>query len=222
MSKVQIEPSWQAVLQEYFETTEFAALTDFVKAEYQTKTVYPAPNNIFRAFWLTPFDQVKVVILGQDPYHGPNQAHGLSFSVQNGVKIPPSLRNIYKEIETEFGIKKDFTNGNLEPWAGQGVFLLNCVLTVEGSKAASHQNKGWEKFTDHVISKLSADRENLVFMLWGNFAKSKKILINQEKHLVLEAAHPSPLSAYNGFFGCDHFRLSNEYLVGRGEKGVEW
>jgi len=221
-NQVNIENEWRFVLEEYFETPEFKTLTDFVKQEYQTKTIYPKSEDIFRAFWETSFSKVKVVILGQDPYHGVNQAHGLSFSVQNGVKLPPSLQNIYKEIQTEFEIKKDFGNGNLLPWTKQGVFLLNSVLTVEAASPASHQGKGWEQFTNLVIQKLSDKRENLVFMLWGNFAKSKENLINSNKHLVLKAAHPSPFSAYNGFFGCNHFKLANEYLVKTGQKEIEW
>jgi uracil-DNA glycosylase len=220
--EVTIEESWKAVLQDYFDTEEFEALTQFVKNEYKTKTVYPKAPNIFKAFDLTPFDKVKVVILGQDPYHGPNQAHGLSFSVEEGVTSPPSLKNIYKEIEAEFGIKKDFTNGNLESWANQGVFMLNAVLTVVASSPASHQGKGWEKFTDFVISKLSEKRENLVFMLWGAFARSKKNLIDTGKHLVLESPHPSPFSAHNGFFGNGHFKKCNEYLEQIGLSSVEW
>lgn len=222
MSKVKIEPEWEAVLKDYFETSEFSQLTDFVKSQYQTKKVYPEPQNIFGAFWLTPFSKVKVVILGQDPYHGPNQAHGLSFSVQDGINPPPSLKNIYKEIESNFDIKKDFTNGNLTSWADQGVFLLNSVLTVVANSPASHQGKGWEKFTDLVISKLSDKRENMVFMLWGNFAKSKKNLIDQNKHLVLESAHPSPFSAYNGFFGNQHFLKCNQYLKESGLSTINW
>ena len=222
MSNVNIEPSWKAVLQEYFDTVEFENLTNFVKNEYQTKTIFPEPEHIFAAFQQAPFNEVKVVILGQDPYHGENQAHGLSFSVQNDIKVPPSLQNIYKEIQQEFNIKKDFTNGNLEIWAAQGVFLLNSVLTVEKGKPASHQKIGWEKFTDFVITKLSKEQENLVFMLWGNFAKSKKILINSDKHLILTAAHPSPFSAHNGFFGCNHFVECNEYLKENGLEEIKW
>jgi uracil-DNA glycosylase len=222
MSDVQIEPTWKTILQEYFETAEFENLINFIKTEYQTKTIFPAVNKIFEAFWQTPFHKVKVIILGQDPYHGINQAHGLSFSVQNGVKAPPSLQNIYKEIQQEFNIKKDFESGNLENWAKQGVFLLNSVLTVGKNKPASHQKIGWENFTDLVISRLSEKRENLVFMLWGNFAKSKQILINSDKHLILTAAHPSPFSAHNGFFGCQHFIKCNQYLEKNGQKEIDW
>ena len=220
--EVKIDESWKAVLQDYFDSDEFATLSQFVKDEYKTKTIYPKAPNIFKAFDLTPFDKVKVVILGQDPYHGPNQAHGLSFSVENGINPPPSLKNIYKEIEAEFGIKKDFNSGNLESWANQGVFMLNAVLTVVASSPASHQGKGWEQFTDFVISKLSQNRENLIFMLWGAFAKSKKNLIDTEKHLVLESPHPSPFSAHSGFFGNGHFKMCNEYLKAKGLSEIEW
>lgn len=222
MSSVKIESEWSKVLEEYFATTEFKDLTNFVKSEYQIKKVYPAPENIFRAFWLTPFSKVRVVILGQDPYHGLKQAHGLSFSVQNGITPPPSLKNIYKEIEDNFGIKKDFTSGDLSGWATQGVFLLNSVLTVVASLPASHQGKGWEKFTDFVISKLSEKQENLVFMLWGNFARSKKNLIDPTRHLILESAHPSPFSANNGFFGNKHFLKCNQYLEEKGLQPIIW
>jgi uracil-DNA glycosylase len=219
---VQIEPEWKTVLEGYFSKLEFEKLSKFVKAEYQSKQVFPVPENIFKAFWNTPFSKVKVVILGQDPYHGQGQAHGLAFSVQNGVKVPPSLQNIYKEIEAEFGIKKDFTNGNLEDWTKQGVFLLNSVLTVVENTPASHQKKGWEGFTDYAIESLSKEKEGLVFILWGNFAKSKASLIDESKHLILTAPHPSPFSAHTGFFGCNHFKLCNQYLVKNGEIQVEW
>jgi uracil-DNA glycosylase len=219
---VKIEPSWLNILQEYFQTAGFQELTRFVKLEYQTQTVYPLPQNIFRAFWLTPFDAVKVVILGQDPYHGPGQAQGLAFSVPSGMPLPPSLKNIYKEIQNETGIVKDFADGNLESWAAQGVFLLNSVLTVRRGQAGSHQKKGWEEFSDTVISKLSQQKEGLVFLLWGNFARSKKSLIDTNRHLVLEAAHPSPLSAQNGFFGCNHFLLTNQYLQQKGKSEILW
>jgi uracil-DNA glycosylase len=219
---IQIEPEWKAVLEEYFSKKEFEELTKFVKTEYKRTIVFPEPKNIFKAFWNTPFSKVKVIILGQDPYHGAGQAHGLSFSVEEGVKIPPSLQNIYKEIEAEFEIKKDFTSGNLENWTKQGVFLLNSVLTVVANSPASHQKKGWEGFTDFVISKLSDEKENLVFMLWGNFAKSKASLIDERKHLILSAPHPSPFSAHTGFFGCNHFKLCNQYLLSHGETEVNW
>jgi len=219
---VQIEPEWKSILEQYFSKPEFEELTEFVKSEYQNKQVFPQPKDIFKAFWNTPFSKVKVVILGQDPYHGFGQAHGLAFSVQDGVKVPPSLQNIYKEIEAEFEIKKDFTNGNLEGWTNQGVFLLNSVLTVLANTPASHQKIGWEDFTDFVISKLSEEREGLVFMLWGGFAKSKTSLIDENKHLILTAPHPSPFSAHSGFFGCNHFQLCNQYLAKRGQTGINW
>ncbi|HEY1041608.1 MAG TPA: uracil-DNA glycosylase [Candidatus Paceibacterota bacterium] len=220
--EVAIEPEWKAELGDFFALDTFATLSDFVRSEYQAKRVYPLPADIFKAFWLTPFSQVKVVILGQDPYHGAGQAHGLSFSVPNGVRVPPSLQNIYKEIEDDLGIKKDFTNGNLEGWAQQGVFLLNAILSVVASTPASHQGKGWEQFTDEVITRVSEHHEHVVFMLWGSFAKSKKVLIDTGKHLVLEAAHPSPFSAHSGFFGCKHFSKCNEYLKKWGKKEIHW
>ncbi|MEI6728385.1 MAG: uracil-DNA glycosylase [bacterium] len=219
---IKIEPEWKEVLKEYFGRKEFESLTEFVRQEYQTKKIFPEPVNIFKAFWQTPFSKVKVVILGQDPYHSEGQAQGLSFSVPVGVKVPPSLQNMYKEIENEFGIKKDFSVGDLEPWARQGVFLLNSVLTVVANSPASHKGKGWELFTDYVISKLSDQREGLVFMLWGNFAKGKEGLIDSNKHLVLKAPHPSPFSVHTGFYGCNHFKLCNQYLVENGGVGVEW
>lgn len=220
--EVAIEPEWKAELGDFFASDTFEALSDFVRNEYQSKRVYPSLANIFKAFWLTPFSQVKVVILGQDPYHGAGQAHGLSFSVPEGVKVPPSLQNIYKEIEDDLGIKKDFTNGNLEGWAQQGVFLLNAILSVVASTPASHQGKGWEQFTDTVIKAISDNHEHIVFMLWGSFAKSKKVLIDMNKHLVLEAAHPSPFSAHSGFFGCKHFSKCNEYLKKYGKEEIKW
>jgi len=222
MPQVKINEEWKQVLQTYFDSHEFAELAQFVKSEYQTKRVYPNPENIFKAFDLTPFSQVKVVILGQDPYHGPNQAHGLCFSVPTGVPLPPSLVNIYREIENSLGIKKDFSNGNLEAWAKQGVFLLNTILTVVANQPGSHQNRGWEQFTDYVIQTISREKKHVVFMLWGNFARSKKGLIDQTKHLVLEAAHPSPYSANKGFFGCNHFLLCNQYLKSHQLSEIRW
>ncbi|MFA6227264.1 MAG: uracil-DNA glycosylase [Candidatus Paceibacterota bacterium] len=220
--KVNIEPEWKAVLGDYFESNEFKSLADFVRKEYETKAVFPKPQDIFRAFWLTPFSEVKVVILGQDPYHDVGQAHGLCFSVPDGENPPPSLKNIYKEIESDTGIKRDFTKGNLENWAKQGVFLLNAILTVVAHTPASHKEKGWEDFTDTVIKKISDEKENIVFILWGNYARGKKSLIDNEKHLVLESPHPSPFSAYSGFFGCKHFSKCNEYLKEHGKGEVEW
>ena len=219
---VDIEESWKKVMQEYFASEDFQKLSDFVRAEYTKKKIYPKPQDIFKAFWLTPFDKVKVVILGQDPYHGPMQAEGLSFSVQQGIKLPPSLQNIYKEIESDLGIKKDFTDGHLEPWAKQGVFLLNAILTVVANSPASHQGRGWEGFTDAVIKTISDKKEHVVFMLWGNFARSKKPLIDESKHLILESPHPSPFSANSGFFGSKPFSKCNEYLEENGEGKIVW
>ncbi len=220
--EVDIEESWKEVMKDYFSLENFSKLSDFIRTEYTNKKVYPKPKDIFRAFWLTPFDKVKVVILGQDPYHGPGQAEGLSFSVESGIRLPPSLQNIYKEIENDLGIKKDFNNGHLESWAKQGVFLLNAILTVVANSPASHQGRGWEEFTDNVIKTISDKRENVVFMLWGNFARSKKSLIDENKHLILEAPHPSPFSANSGFFGCKHFSKCNNYLEKRGKEKIEW
>lgn len=218
---VRIEESWKKHLAPEFEKPYFTQLTDFVRHAYQTSTVYPAAKNIFNAFEHTPFDKVKVVIIGQDPYHGPNQAHGLSFSVPDGQKIPPSLVNIYKEIETETG-KKMPASGNLTRWADQGVLLLNATLTVEAGKAASHQGHGWEEFTDAVIRELNEKGEHLVFILWGAPAQRKGRFIDRNKHLVLESPHPSPLSAYRGFFGNNHFAKANDYLVAHHRKPIEW
>ncbi len=219
---VTIEPEWKEALKDFFETDTFTKLSEFVKKEYLSKKVFPPPKDIFKAFSLTPFSKVNVVILGQDPYHGEGQAEGLSFSVPAGVPLPPSLQNIYKEIESDLGIKKDFTNGNLEHWATQGVLLLNAVLTVVANSPASHGKKGWEEFTDMVIQTLSEKHDNLVFMLWGNFARSKKSLIDTKKHLVLESTHPSPFSVHNGFFGCKHFSKCNEYLQSHDKKEIRW
>ena len=222
--KVNIESSWKRALKGYFSTPNFANLTDFVRSEYQDpkKTIYPQPRDLFNAFNQTPFDQVSVVILGQDPYHNPGQAHGLCFSVRGGVTPPPSLKNVYKEIAADIGIQKDTANGDLTDWASQGVLLLNAVLSVEKNKPASHAGRGWEDFTDKVIKKLSDEKEHLVFMLWGNYAKKKGEVIDRSKHLVLEAAHPSPFSAHNGFFGCKHFSKTNAYLTEHGTKEIGW
>lgn len=222
MNDVKIETSWKEKLAPFFESETWHRLSEFVRNEYLTKTVYPKPQDLFKAFDLTPFDEVKVVILGQDPYHGSGQAHGLCFSVQDGVTPPPSLKNICKEIESDLGIKKDFSKGNLEEWGRQGVLLLNAILSVIASQPASHRGQGWEEFTDTVIKTISDQREGVVFLLWGNFARSKKALIDTSKHLVLEAPHPSPFSAHTGFLGCKHFSQANEYLKGTGEKGIEW
>jgi uracil-DNA glycosylase len=217
----QLEESWLKVLNPEFEQPYFANLKAFLVEEKHQYAVYPPGPLIFNAFAHTPFDKVKVVILGQDPYHGKGQAHGLSFSVPDGVKPPPSLVNMYKEIQNDLGIAPS-ASGNLEGWADQGVFLLNATLTVRASTAGSHQNKGWELFTDKVIQSLSSGREHLVFMLWGNYARAKKSLIDTQKHLVLEAPHPSPFSANNGFFGCKHFSKANEYLRQNGIEPIDW
>lgn len=219
---VDIEPEWQTALAPYFASPEFGTLADFVRQEYLSKTVYPKPENLFRAFWLTPFSQVKVIILGQDPYHGPKQAHGLCFSVPDQVPPPPSLLNIFKEIASDLESPSIIKGGNLEPWAERGVFLLNAILTVVANQPASHCEQGWEKFTDTVIKTLSAQKENLVFILWGNFARSKKALIDQTKHLVIEAPHPSPLSAYAGFFGSRPFSQANDYLRDHDLEPIKW
>lgn len=221
-SQVKIEPSWAEQLASYFDTAKFKSLSEFIRSEYLSKTVYPKPENIFKAFWLTPFSEVKVVILGQDPYHGAGQAHGLCFSVADGIKPPPSLVNIYKELEADLGVKKDFTSGNLEDWARQGVFLLNAILTVIASTPASHQKLGWEDFTDEVIKTISQRKEHVVFILWGNYARAKRVLIDQTKHLIIEAPHPSPFSAYSGFFGSKPFSQVNNYLKQQGESEIDW
>ncbi|HWO07635.1 MAG TPA: uracil-DNA glycosylase [Candidatus Paceibacterota bacterium] len=220
MADVKIEESWKKHLAPEFEKPYFKELTEFVRNEYKTKKIYPPPKDIFRAFNLTPFDAVKVVILGQDPYHGPNQANGLCFAVHEGVQTPPSLQNIFKEIESDLGRKVD-RNPDLSRWAKQGVLLLNATLTVEAGKAGSHQHKGWETFTDAAIRALNDEREGLVFMLWGNYAKQKGVHIDFSKHLILESAHPSPFSA-DKFFGNKHFSKANDYLLSRGEKPIEW
>jgi uracil-DNA glycosylase len=220
--EVTIEKEWKEALDDFFKKESFLRLSDFVRKEYASKKIFPPPKDIFKAFELTPFSQVKVVILGQDPYHGDNQAHGLSFSVEEGVMIPPSLKNIYKEIERDIGVSKKGVHGNLSSWGKQGVFLLNAILTVVAHTPASHRGKGWEEFTDYVIKTLSDKKENVVFMLWGNYARSKKSLIDTSKHLVLEAPHPSPLSAHQGFFGCNHFSLCNQYLEKHGLDEIVW
>lgn len=219
--EVRIESSWKRVLQEEFEKEYFKDLVSFIKNEYQTKKIYPPPKDIFRAFELCSFDAVKVVILGQDPYHGLRQANGLCFSVHEGVRNPPSLQNIFQEINDDLGLPVAKT-GNLESWARQGVFLLNATLTVIAGNPGSHQSKGWERFTDGVIKKISEEKEHCVFLLWGRFAKQKEILIDTEKHLILKAAHPSPYSAANGFFGCKHFSKTNEYLKEHGKTPIDW
>lgn len=218
---VQIEESWKEKLADEFEKPYFKELTEFVRQEYKTQVCYPPGKLIFNAFNLCPFDRVKVVIIGQDPYHGPGQAHGLCFSVNDGIPFPPSLQNIFKEIQADLG--KDIpTSGNLTRWAEQGVLLLNATLTVRAHQAASHQRHGWEEFTDAVIRKLSQERDHLVFILWGSYAQKKGAVIDRERHLVLTSAHPSPLSAYHGFFGNKHFSLANAYLEQYGKTPINW
>lgn len=221
MAKVQIEESWNQALQTQFDQAYFKVLVDFLKKEKTAgKTIFPLGPYIFNAFERTPFDQVKVIILGQDPYHNPGEAMGLSFSVPKGVRVPPSLKNIYKELNTDIG----FTipdHGDLSSWASQGVFLLNSMLTVEKRQPGSHRKVGWQNFTDAVIKLLSEEKSGLVFMLWGNFARTKSELIDPEKHLVLQAAHPSPL-ARGAYFGSKHFSQANEYLKNQGKSPIDW
>jgi uracil-DNA glycosylase len=218
---VKIEESWQNVLQDEFEKPYFKNLVAFVKDEYNSQKVYPPGNQIFNAFKMCPFDEVKVVILGQDPYHGPNQANGLAFSVSDEVRTPPSLINIFKEIKSDLG--KDLPpTGNLERWAQQGVLLLNATLTVRAGNAGSHQKKGWEEFTDAVVQKVNELKENVVFMLWGAYAQKKGAFIDTKKHLVLQSAHPSPFAADRGFFGNRHFSKANEYLKAHGKEPIDW
>jgi len=219
---VKIEPSWGKVLAGEFESEYFASLAEFVRNAYRKGVCYPPGRFIFEAFNRTPFDKVKVVIIGQDPYHGPNQAHGLCFSVMQPTPPPPSLVNIYTELENEYGVKLDRTNGDLTFWADQGVLLLNSTLTVASHMPMSHTGKGWERFTDAVVEALNRKRENLVFMLWGSPARRKGQTIDASRHLVLAAPHPSPLSAYRGFFGCGHFKKANEYLAAHNSAPVEW
>ncbi len=218
---VKIAPSWKDRLSGEFSKPSFLNLVEFIKSEYKNHTVYPRGPEIFRAFDLTDFDSVKVVILGQDPYHGPGQANGLAFSVRDGMTKPPSLINIFKEVKTEYG-KEIPTSGNLEHWAKQGVLLLNATLTVRARQAGSHQKKGWEEFTDAVIRKISEEKEHIVFMLWGAYAQKKGAVIDENKHLVLKSAHPSPFAADRGFFGNDHFKQANTYLAEHGKSEIVW
>lgn len=218
---VKIENSWKGQLKDEFEKPYFKNLTDFVRDEYKTKQIFPPAKLIFNAFEHTPFNDVKVVILGQDPYHGDGQAHGLSFSVNDGVRIPPSLVNMYKEINADLGIPIP-KSGNLTRWAAQGVLLLNATLTVVAHTAGSHQKRGWETFTDAAIKKLASERENLVFLLWGAYAQKKEAFIDANKHCILKAVHPSPLSAHRGFMGCGHFGQANKYLESKGLAPINW
>lgn len=218
---VKIDDSWAPLLADEFEKPYFQALISFVRSEYSQYRCFPPGSLIFNAFNTTPYDKVKVVLLGQDPYHEPGQAHGLCFSVNDGIPFPPSLVNIFKEIQTDIGTPVP-SSGNLTRWAQQGVLLLNATLTVREHLAGSHQRRGWETFTDSVIRLLSDTRENLVFILWGGYAQSKSYLIDSRKHLVLSSAHPSPLSAYRGFFGNHHFSLTNQYLISKGIEPIKW
>jgi len=218
-----LEPGWLNILQDEFEKDYMKALKSFLLTEKETgNTVYPKGADIFNAFNHTPFDKVEVVILGQDPYHGPGQAHGLSFSVQKGVTVPPSLKNIYKELETDIEGFKTPAHGNLTQWADEGVLLLNASLTVRAHEPGSHQGKGWEAFTDQAISQLSRQKEGLVFLLWGKFAQNKSALIDETRHTVIKSAHPSPFSAYNGFFGSKPFSKTNAILMAKGKKPINW
>jgi uracil-DNA glycosylase len=219
--EVKIESSWKRLLSEEFVKPYFIELTDFVRQEYSSKQIFPPGKFIFHAFEESPVDLTKVIILGQDPYHGPGQAHGLCFSVPEGVDIPPSLQNIYKEISQDLGIPP-VQSGNLDRWAMQGVLLLNSTLTVEANRAGSHQNKGWEQFTDKVIHLLAEEKQHLVFLLWGSFAQKKGEFIDRSKHLVLSSPHPSPLSSYRGFFGNRHFSKTNDYLTKNGRDPINW
>lgn len=218
---VNIGNSWDAILKDEFDSENYLKLREFLKDEYRNYKIYPNMYDIFNAFRFTPYDEVKAVILGQDPYHDEGQAHGLAFSVRDGVEVPPSLRNIYKELHDDTGAPIP-QSGCLERWAKQGVLLLNTVLTVRAGLAGSHRGKGWEQITDAAIAALNAREKPLVFMLWGNFAKGKLPLITNKRHLILQAPHPSPLSAFYGFFGCRHFSKCNEFLVENGEAPIEW
>ena len=218
---LQIEESWKQILRDEFDAPYFIALTEFLREEKKKYIVYPPGPQIFSAFNHTPFNRVKVVIIGQDPYHGPGQAHGLCFSVPEGMPPPPSLVNIFKEIESDLGIPIPKSN-NLTKWAGQGVLLVNAILTVRANEPTSHQNKGWETFTNAVIRNLNEKRKNLVFLLWGNYAQAKESLIDNSRHYILKAAHPSPLSANRGFFGCRHFSRTNQILTEQGLNEIDW
>jgi len=220
---IKLEESWKAVLEEEFEKDYMKKLRSFLQERIMKgSTIYPPNNLIFNAFSHTPFNKVKVVILGQDPYHGKNQAHGLSFSVQKGIQAPPSLQNIFKELKNEYPDFQIPSHGDLSQWADQGVLLLNATLTVEASKPGSHQNQGWEQFTNKVIEVLSERQQNIVFLLWGKYASAKSVMIDQTRHSVLIAPHPSPFSAHSGFFGCNHFRKTNEYLKKNGIEEIDW
>ena len=221
MKKVEIEESWYSLLENEFNKNYFNEIRSFIRQEYKNKTIFPPAKLIFNAFNLTPINKIKVVIIGQDPYHGEGQAHGLSFSVPKDIRIPPSLLNIYKELKEDIN-KEIPKHGFLESWANQGVLLLNSVLTVESGKPNSHKNIGWEKFTESVIEKISIKKDKLVFLLWGSYAHKKEHFIDPNKHLILKSVHPSPLSAYNGFFGCKHFSKTNKYLTQNNIGAINW
>lgn len=218
---VKIAEDWKYYLAPEFDKDYFARLVEFVHHEYGSRRIYPQGKNIFRAFDMCPFDKLKVVIIGQDPYHGPRQANGLCFSVNDNVQLPPSLQNIFKEIVSDLG-KPMPPTGNLDRWAEQGVLMLNAVLTVRAGQAASHQKRGWETFTDAVIDIVSREKEGVVYMLWGSYAQKKGTMVDRSRNCVLETVHPSPLSAHRGFFGCRHFSKANEYLVSQGKTPIEW
>lgn len=220
--KLELPRYWKKYISTYVKTHRYKKLCEFITHEYEHYTIFPQKNDIFEALELVDPDTVSVVILGQDPYHQPDQAHGLSFSVPENEPLPPSLKNIYKEIESDFAIKKDFTNGNLRNWANQGVLLLNSVLTVRANEPGSHARQGWEEFTDTIIKNISDKHDNIVFILWGNYAKKKGSIIDRSKHLVLESSHPSPLGAYRGFIGCRHFSRANRYLRKHNKKEIQW
>jgi uracil-DNA glycosylase len=219
--EVKIEQSWKEKLAAEFEKPYFVDLTDFVRKEYLSRTIYPKGSKIFNAFDKTPFNKVKVVILGQDPYHEPGQAHGLCFSVNDGIPLPPSLQNIYKELQDDLGVNPS-PSGNLERWAEQGVLLLNATLTVQAHQAGSHQNKGWETFTDAVIHQIAEEKKNVAFILWGSYAQRKGAFIDPSNHLILKSAHPSPLSVYRGFWGSKPFSKTNQYLIHTGQTPINW
>lgn len=220
--EVALEPEWKAALAPEFRKPYFHDLTDFLRREYKTQQVYPPGKQLFHAFELCPFSQVKAVIIGQDPYHGPGQAHGLCFSVQPGVKVPPSLQNIYKELAQDIPGFSAPPHGNLESWARQGVLLLNAILSVRAGQPGSHRGRGWEQFTDAVIETLARERPGVVFLLWGRFAQEKAAKADPQRHLLLKAAHPSPFSAHKGFFGCGHFSKTNQWLAQRGVEPIQW
>ena len=221
MKETDIEQSWHSLLKKEFTKDYFKELKKFTINEYQNKCIYPPYNLIYNAFNLTKIEKIKVVVLGQDPYHGQGQANGLCFSVSNNQEIPPSLRNIFKELKEDLGIQPP-RNGSLEHWAKEGVFLLNSILTVESGKANSHKCAGWETFTESVIKLISLKMDNIVFLLWGNYAHDKELLIDCKKHLILKASHPSPLSSYRSFFGCKHFSKTNTYLINNGKQKIKW